>query len=335
MPRFALIAHEETTTNLSLLAAARRLAVEAALLSPAEARRRLCSGDTALARLDVLPTLAGPEPGLDDLRALESNGVTVLNRAEALVGAHDKLVTAIRLGAQGLPHPRTAHIGADVDPGLGYPVVVKPRFGSWGQDVHLCISRQELKRCLRSLTRRDWFHRQGALVQELIQPQGHDLRLIVAAGRVIGAIERIAAAREWRTNIALGGSRRSIVPPPRARLLALEAANTLGADLVGVDLLPDGTGQWTILELNGAADFSDAYNLNGEDAHEQAIRSLLDGQSAEATLPTNASSLRSAPGRSNPRSGSEPGASPPRLAGLDGDEASAHGRGVEPARHRG
>jgi ribosomal protein S6--L-glutamate ligase len=275
MPRLAIIAHQATATNLRLLDAARELAVDAVLLSPAEGRRWLRPSDTALARLDVLPTLAGPEPGLEDLRDLECNRVRVLNRAGALLRVHDKLATAIRLGACGLPHPRTAHVGGDVDPGLGYPVVVKPRFGSWGQDVHLCTSRHALERCLRFLARREWFARQGALIQELIHPQGRDLRLIVAARRVIGAIERVAAVGEWRTNIALGGSRRTVDPPPTARLLALEAANALGTDLVGVDLLPDGAGGWTILELNGAVEFNQAYTVNGEDAHEQAIRSLL------------------------------------------------------------
>jgi RimK family alpha-L-glutamate ligase len=275
MTRFAIVAHQATMTTLELLDAARSLSADAVILTPAEARRWLRNGDIALGRLDVLPTLAGPQPGLEDFRALESNGVTVLNRAAALLGAHDKLVTAIRLGARGLPHPRTVHVGGPVDPGFEYPVVVKPRFGSWGQDVHLCTSHHSLGRCLRSLARRDWFRRQGALVQELIPPLGRDLRLIVAAGEIVGAIERVSAPGEWRTNIALGGSRRSIVPPPAARLLAVEAADTLRADLVGVDLLPDDNGGWTVLELNGAADFTEAYNLDGEDVHERAIRRLL------------------------------------------------------------
>jgi [lysine-biosynthesis-protein LysW]--L-2-aminoadipate ligase len=275
MTRFAIVAHQATMTNLRLLDAARGLGASAFLLTPAEARRWLRKGDTALGRLDVLPTLAGPQPGLEDLRALESNGVTVLNRAAALLGAHDKLVTAIRLGARGLPHPRTAHVGGHADPGFGYPVVVKPRFGSWGRDVHLCTSLPSLGRCLRSLAHRDWFPRQGALVQELIQPHGRDLRLIVAGGEIVGAIERVCAPGEWRTNIALGGSRRGIIPPPAAQLLAVEAANTLRADLIGVDLLPDGNGGWTVLELNGAADFTQDYDLSGEDVHERAMRALL------------------------------------------------------------
>jgi glutathione synthase/RimK-type ligase-like ATP-grasp enzyme len=89
-----------------------------------------------------------------------------------------------------------------------------------------------------------------------------DLRIVVAGGSIVGAIERVAAAGEWRTNIALGGRRRPVDPPPFACMLALEAAAAAGADLVGVDLLPDGEGGWVVLELNGAVEFTHEYALD-------------------------------------------------------------------------
>ena len=104
-----------------------------------------------------------------------------------------------------------------------------------------------------------------ALAQELIPPRGRDLRLLVAGGEVVGAIERVAQAGEWRTNVALGGERRAVRPPEDACRLAVRAAAAIGADLVGVDLLPDGEGGYVVLELNGAADFTQDYSLDGAD----------------------------------------------------------------------
>jgi RimK family alpha-L-glutamate ligase len=274
MKRLAIIARNGKPTNCGLVAAAARLGLDALVLSPEEAARQLRTGDVALGRLDVVATLDGTEPGLGALRSLEDRGALVLNRAGALLGAHDKLLTALRLSARGLPHPRTAHVGAAADPRLEYPVVVKPRFGSWGRDVTLCRSRVAFERCLRGLGRRAWFRRQGALVQELVQPQGYDLRIIVAGGEVVGAVRRVAAPGEWRTNVALGGRRTAVDPPPLARLIALGAAAALGTDLVGVDLLPDGDDGWVVLELNGAVEFTPGYALDGESVFQRAVQAL-------------------------------------------------------------
>jgi RimK family alpha-L-glutamate ligase len=272
--RFAIVASNVNSTNRGLLEAAATLGLDALVVSPERAARQLRTGDIALGRLDVLPTLTGLEPGLETLRSLEERGVLVLNRAGALVAAHDKLMTALRLAARGLPHPRTAYVGTAADPAFGFPVVVKPRFGSWGRDVALCRDDAALERHLRRLRRRAWFRRHGVLVQELIGPQGHDLRILVAAGEIIGAVKRVAAPGEWRTNIALGGRRTAVDPPPQARLIALGAAAALGTDLVGVDLLPDGDGGWVVLELNGAADFTPEYSLPGEAVFERAVEML-------------------------------------------------------------
>jgi RimK family alpha-L-glutamate ligase len=278
-----VIAGRATATNTGIVAAARRLGLRATIMTADEASMSLLPGDVALARLDVVPALDGVEPGLWALRRLEEHGVRVLNSAGSLLMAHDKLMTALRLGAEGIPHPRTAHVDEGMDlPRFETPVVVKPRFGSWGEDVYLCRNRRALRRCLRRLHRQTWFRRQGALVQELIEADGQDLRIIVAGDEAVGAVERVAAKREWRTNVSLGGRRRPFDPPPEARELAVRAAQAIGADLVGVDLLPDGNGGHVVLELNGAADFTEDYSLDGEDVFLNAVAAVLDAEPSQS-----------------------------------------------------
>jgi RimK family alpha-L-glutamate ligase len=255
--RFALVATRERGTNARI---ARAGGAGWVCATPDEAVRGLVAGDVAVGRLDVLPELDGIDGGLRALGELEARGIRVLNPASALIAAHDKLVTARLLEGAGLPHPRTWCVtDGSRRPVLVGPTVVKPRFGSWGRDVVRCVDDDALDLALEHASRYPWFAAHGALVQELVPPQGFDLRILVAGGRVVGAIRRVAAPGEWRTNVALGARREAVDPPPDACRLALAAAAVAGTDLVGVDLLPSAVG-WVVLELNGAVDFTSEYS---------------------------------------------------------------------------
>lgn len=260
--RFALVACRPTPTNDALVAAVPLWE----WMTPEQALDVLAPGDVALGRLDVLPTLDGMDDGLWALGALAARGVIVMNDPSALLGAHDKLLTARLLRRGGVVHPRTRHVrGGRSRPIADGPVVLKPRFGSWGREVLLCDGRESLEAALDRIRDTDWYRRHGALVQELVPPQGYDLRVLVAARRAVGSVFRVAAPGEWRTNVALGGVRRSVAEPPRAAVaLAIEAASVVGTALVGVDLLPDGRGGWTVLELNGAVEFTRDYARWGD-----------------------------------------------------------------------
>ena len=145
---------------------------------------------------------------------------------------------------------------------MGRPARRQAPLRQLGADVELCEDEIAFRRHLRALEHRLWFQRHGAVLQDLVPPAGFDLRIVVAGGVAVGAISRVAAPGEWRTNIALGGTRVAVEPPAEALELAVRAADAAGADLIGVDLLPDGSGGHTVLELNGAVDFTREYRLD-------------------------------------------------------------------------
>jgi [lysine-biosynthesis-protein LysW]--L-2-aminoadipate ligase len=268
----ALVAHKDSATNAGL-AACHLPGTNVVRLTPTEALAQLRAGDVAVGRLDVSSSVDGVEPGLAELAALEERGVVVLNPPSALMTSHDKLLTARALRRAGLPHPATGLIFPDSATPLEPPVVVKPRFGSWGRDVLRCDDAASLEQALRHLEQRPWFETQGALVQDLVPPRGYDLRIVVAGGEVVGAIQRRAAPGEWRTNVQLGGTRARVQPSPQSCELALAAAAAAGADLVGVDLLPV-HGGYVVIEINGAVDFTREYALDGIDPFHAAVAAL-------------------------------------------------------------
>jgi RimK family alpha-L-glutamate ligase len=270
---FALVAHSLTATNVELTRAWRG-SQSFGVLNPSEALSLLKPGDTALGRIDVRRGLDGPEHGLSALRELEERGVRVLNRAQSLLAGHDKLLTAHLLASGGVRSPATRPLGADWDALVDLlPCVVKPRFGSWGEDVFR-LERPDQVAALAELARtRGWLLTGGAIVQELVPPLGYDLRVLVARGRVVGAIRREAAPGEWRTNIACGARRVRALHSPAALALACSAVAVTGLDLAGVDLLPLADRGYTVLEINAAPDFTREYSL-GADVFEDIAAEL-------------------------------------------------------------
>ena len=177
----------------------------------------------------------------------------------------NKLMTAIPAPpAAGVPHPRTAHVdGRSLPPTLTPPFVVKPRFGSWGPTCTAARTPSSSPRASPRSQDGPWFERQGVLVQELVPACGYDLRIIVAAGRwsarSSGSPPTGNGARTSHSGVGAGRQirrwRPASSPCPRPPRWAV--------DLVGVDLLPDGQGGWTVLEINGAVDFTAEYSARG------------------------------------------------------------------------
>jgi RimK family alpha-L-glutamate ligase len=274
--KVAIVAWSLGLSNGLLRDAWRRLGIAASVLSPPAAVRLLRAGDVAVVRLDVRRTLDGIEAGLDEIAALEAEGVNLLNAPDSVLAAHDKGETADRLLAAGVPHPWTVRVSdAAAVRAFELPFVVKPRFGSWGRDVMRCRDEEEREGCIELLGVRPWFRRQGALLQELLPSTGSDLRVLVAAGRVVGACRRVAASGEWRSNVSLGGS----LVPVRAvsseeGAVAVAATEAVAGDFLEVDVLEDASGRPVVLEINGAADFDGRYSLGGGDVYAEIASAL-------------------------------------------------------------
>ena len=106
-----------------------------------------------------------------------------------------------------------------------------------------------------------------AFLQELIErdeERHRDLRVYIVGGELIGAMYRYAPEGDWRTNVALGGDVLDATDdmPQDARETALYAADVMGLDYAGVDLI-EGKEGWFVLEVNPTAGFKGLYKATG------------------------------------------------------------------------
>ena len=217
-------------------------------------------------------------------RHLELSGVRVFNSSEAVRLCDDKLLTAQILAKNNLPIPKTiaapftfSNIGYGGDYGfisnelgcLGFPQVVKAAVGSLGEQVFICRSKAEAQQAVKRI------HPTRALFQQFID--GEDIRVYVVGGQALGAMKRPPSCRGLPTGTSKVNNR--LVTPARNAIyerynarpdvldIAVRAANALGCDFCGVDLMVT-AGKVYILEVNSNAFFNNFTAATGVDPAE-------------------------------------------------------------------
>ena len=105
-----------------------------------------------------------------------------------------------------------------------------------------------------------------AFLQRFVESDGptRDARVYIVDGDIIGAMYRHAPEGEWRTNVSLGSEVHDATDdlPPRAKDIAVRAADAVGLDYAGVDLIENDKG-WVVLETNPTAGFRGLFKATG------------------------------------------------------------------------
>lgn len=245
----------------------------------------LLNANAVLARIIPSGSLEQIIYRVDALHWIEERGVFVMNSPRAIERAVDKFYTTALLQEAGLPTPETVVCEglADAMEAVramlpGGDVILKPIFGSMGHGLVRFSDPDTAFRVLRSLEGiRAVFY-----LQRAVDHGGRDVRAFIVGGRVIGAIERAAPDGDWRTNVALGGSATPFTLPAEWERLAIRAAETIGGDYAGVDLLPSRDGSVYVLEVNAIPGWQGLQRATGIDVA-GAIAAHLERTVVDAT----------------------------------------------------
>ena len=103
------------------------------------------------------------------------------------------------------------------------------------------------------------------LVQEYIkEARGRDIRCLVVGDEVVAAIERRAKEGDFRSNLRRGGMASIASITPREREIAIKAAQTMGLDVAGVDILRAERGP-LVMEVNASPGLEGVEKTTGVD----------------------------------------------------------------------
>jgi len=193
------------------------------------------------------------------IRHIERLGIPVLNSAQSIETAKDKLATMQILAANNIPIPKTMLAKFPLDLGsvekeFSLPIILKTVSGSKGKGVFLCENRVQLED-LSDLMEISKDSKVNVILQEFISSsRGRDIRVIVVGGKAIGAMLRTATEGRVKANVHAGGSVSPFPMNPEIERLSVECANLLGLRIAGVDLLFNGD-SYMVSEVNSSPGF--------------------------------------------------------------------------------
>jgi tetrahydromethanopterin:alpha-L-glutamate ligase len=210
------------------------------------------------------------------LHALANLGVVVWNDARAVERCVDKSMTSFLLARAGVPTPPTwtmesvqaACVLVEREASHG-ALVLKPLFGAQGKGLRL-IRRPEDLPGPEDIA--------GVYYLQRFQSNGTedftDYRLFVLRGRVIAAMMRRAST--WITNVKQGGQPLAVAPDPKMARLAIAAAEAVGAEIAGVDVLVAADGAPTVLEVNSMPAWSGLQKVSKRNIAEAIASALME-----------------------------------------------------------
>ncbi|MEQ8356329.1 MAG: 30S ribosomal protein S6--L-glutamate ligase [Kiloniellaceae bacterium] len=201
------------------------------------------------------------------LRQFEMMGVYPLNESVAIGRSRDKLRSHQLLARKGIGLPVTvfAHSTGRADEIVemlgGAPVIIKLLEGTQGIGVVL----GETPGAAKSMIQAFGGLKANILVQEFIKEAGSsDIRCLVVGDKVVASMKRQGAEGDFRSNLHRGGSAQTVKITPEERSAAVRAAQIMGLNVCGVDMLRSNHGP-VVMEVNSSPGLEGLEKATGKD----------------------------------------------------------------------
>ena len=188
------------------------------------------------------------------IRQFEAMGIFTTLASDPLLRSRDKLSCLQILAANGIKVPRSG-IGNNyytqsslLDLVGKNPHVLKLINGTHGLGVILSQQKSNAESILEAFHRSD----QMLMIQQFIKESaGMDIRAFIVDGVIVGAMKRVAAEGDFRSNLHRGAVGEKILLSDEEKATALKAAEIMGLHVAGVDMLISHSGPM-VLEVNAS-----------------------------------------------------------------------------------
>ena len=204
---------------------------------------------------------------------LEALGCKVFNNSRAILLCDNKILMYQELFKNNIRIPKTYiapktfeninYCNLDffntIEKELGYPMVFKEAYGSFGEQVYLVNNHNEAISLIKKIGYKDF------LIQEYIKTsKGKDIRINVVNHKPVCSILRYNDF-DFRSNISNGGKAINYEPNKEFLDLAIKASRALNLDFGTVDMLVDEFNHPIVCELNSNPQFKSTFDVTNVD----------------------------------------------------------------------
>lgn len=258
--KMAIIYGEASTTHQLIIERAKDI-FDTVLAAPADGIKfihgeegtKVVYQGTDLTEFDVVYTRNADEEVLFTehlAEVLNDSGVVTQVDNDTYPYMTNKFYTSKILGENDIDVPDSVYIrspetAVEAAKKLDYPIIMKTITGGGGQGVMRATSESELKPIMDTMKSFD----EEMCLQEYIEHDGTDNRIIVVGEHVVGYQRSSDDKEEWRSNISGGGERKKAEISEEMRELAIKASRAIGADICGCDIIETEDGL-QVLETN-------------------------------------------------------------------------------------
>ena len=210
------------------------------------------------------------------LRFLNSYGVKTVNAYEVAQVCGDKILTSLLFTKHNVPTPKT-YVAFDQETAfkiieeMGYPVVMKPVYGSWGRLLAKIDNRSAAEAILEHKAVLGRYLHTVFYIQEYVEKPQRDIRAFVVGDETICAVYR--ESKHWITNTALGGTVSNCPITDELNDICLHAADSVGGGVIAVDVMESDNGL-TVCEANYTMEFKNSVEPTGVDIPGKIIQYL-------------------------------------------------------------
>src|SRR3989344_4092021 len=189
---------------------------------------------------------------------------------------HAKFLTQLSMQKYNVNMPKTYLAGntsnaKEILKNIHFPAIIKIPSGTHGKGVMFADSMQSAKSLLDTM---DVF-KQPVIIQEYIETNATDIRVLVVGGKVVGCMKRKAGKDELRANIHMGGTGKKHSLSDDAEKMAVRASVAVRADICAIDLLEKGK-DYKVIEVNVSPGIQGLTKATGKDIAGEIAKTLFE-----------------------------------------------------------